>query len=123
MKVGEFQKAINVTSNSYSRFMGQNGPDKGSGSDMYGSAYIFFKKRELRGIKSTPNKKAKAVAADGKDAVPDVERIVLEGEMDDKVPILGAFSRNRSASLTWQILIQRRHMARRAGWIRSISWT
>jgi len=90
MKVGEFQKAINVTSNSYSRFMGQNGPYKGSGSDVYMSAWAFFKKREMRGIKTKPQKKAK-VDEDGKvkDAVPSVEGIVLEGEAEDAVPVYG----------------------------------
>lgn len=89
MKVGEFQKAINVTSNSYSRFMGQNGPDKGAGSDVYMSAWGFFKKRELRGIKTVANKKAKTVDPGGKDAVPSVEGIVLDGEMEDSVPVYG----------------------------------
>jgi hypothetical protein len=98
MKVGEFQKAINVTSTSYSRFMGQNGPYKGSGSDVYWSAWAFFKKRELRGIKSTPNKKAKAAATDRKDAVPSVDEIVLEGEMDDDVPVFGTFTTHLQAS-------------------------
>jgi hypothetical protein len=59
MKVGEFQKEINVSSNAYSRFMGQHGAYKGSGSDVYMSAWAFFKKRQLKGIKTTPNKKAK----------------------------------------------------------------
>ncbi|KAF2030612.1 hypothetical protein EK21DRAFT_88734 [Setomelanomma holmii] len=85
MKVGEFQKAINVTSNSSSRFMGQNGPHKGSGSDVYMLAWAFFKKRELRGIQTTANKKAKTVEPGSKDAVPSVQEIVLEGEMDDSV--------------------------------------
>jgi hypothetical protein len=102
MKVGEFQKAINVTSTSYSRFMGQNGPYKGSGSDMYRSAWVFFKKRELRGIKSTPNKKAKAAAADGKSAVPNVDDVVLEGEMDDEVPVFGALATNTDSASTDQ---------------------
>jgi hypothetical protein len=88
LKVGEFQKAINVTPNSYSRFMGQNGPHKGSGSDVYMAAWAFFKKREMRGIKTTPNKKAK-VDEGGKDAVPSVEDVVLEGEMEDCVPVYG----------------------------------
>jgi hypothetical protein len=90
MKVGEFQKAINVTSNSYSRFMGQNGPHKGAGSDVYMSAWAFFKKREMRGIKTKPQKKAR-VDESGKDAVPSVEGIVLDGEMEDAVPVYGTF--------------------------------
>jgi hypothetical protein len=59
MKVGEFQAAINVTSNAYTRFMGQNGPDKGAESSVYLVAWAFFMQRELRGIKlpSTSAKK------------------------------------------------------------------
>ncbi|KAH8708518.1 hypothetical protein GQ44DRAFT_627815 [Phaeosphaeriaceae sp. PMI808] len=87
MKVGEFQKAINVTGAGYSRFMGQNGVDKGFGSDVFPAAWAFFKKRELRGIKTTANKKAKKDAAGGKNAVPDVKDITLDGEEDDAVPV------------------------------------
>jgi hypothetical protein len=89
MKVGEFQKAINVTSNSYSCFMNQNGSYKGSGSNVYMSAWAFFKKRELRGIKTTANKKAKTVKPGSKDAVSSVQEVVLDGEMDDEVPVFG----------------------------------
>jgi hypothetical protein len=91
MKVGEFQKEINVTSNAYSRFMGQHGPYKGSGSDVYMSAWAFFKKRELKGIKTTPNKKAKKdeAAEGGKDSVPSVDDVKLEGEEDDEVAVFG----------------------------------
>jgi hypothetical protein len=93
MKVGEFQKEINVTPNAYSRFMGQNGPYKGSESSVYLSAWAFFKKRELRGIKTKPNKKAKTDDATGnkavKDAVPSVDGIELEGEMEDEVEVYG----------------------------------
>ncbi|KAF1919014.1 hypothetical protein BDU57DRAFT_511855 [Ampelomyces quisqualis] len=87
MKVGEFQKAINVTPNAYSRFMGQNGPHKGMESSVYLSAWAFFKKREMKGIKTMPNKKAKAGAANDKDAVPSVDDVELEGEKEDKVPV------------------------------------
>ncbi|KAF1842934.1 uncharacterized protein K460DRAFT_367871 [Cucurbitaria berberidis CBS 394.84] len=86
MKVGEFQNAINVTPNAYSRFLGQNGPDKGSESSVYMAAWSFFKKRELRGIKTKPNKKAKT-GTNGKDSVPSVDGIELEGEKDDKVQV------------------------------------
>jgi hypothetical protein len=85
MKVGEFQKEINVTFNAYSRFMGQNGPYKGCESSVYMSAWSFFKKREMRGIKTKPNKKVKMDEAGGKNAVPSVEDIELGGELDDAV--------------------------------------
>jgi hypothetical protein len=87
MKVGEFQSAINVTPNAYTRFLGQNGPDKGAESSVYLAAWVFFKQRELRGVKlpSTSAKKGE------KESVPSVDGIVLEGEVDDKVPVYGEF--------------------------------
>jgi hypothetical protein len=71
-KVGEFQSAINVTPNAYTRFRGQNGPDKGAESSVYLAAWAFFKQRELRGIKlpSTSAKKGE------KESVPSVDGIV-----------------------------------------------
>lgn len=93
MKVGEFQKAIKVTSTAYQRFMGQHGPTKGFDSSVNVSAWAFFKKRELQGIKTMPNKKMKASAsaAGGKNAEPNLDDVELEGEKDDKVPIYGMF--------------------------------
>lgn len=98
MKVGEFQRAIDCNSNTYGRFMHQNGRDKGAGSTVYTDAFYFFKKRELRGIK-TPRKKAKAAAAaagaEGEEeggaskSLPDVSDVVLEGEMEDAVKVYG----------------------------------
>ncbi|KAI8941127.1 hypothetical protein NX059_002366 [Plenodomus lindquistii] len=85
MKVGEFQKAVNITPNAYSRFMGQNGPEKGMESSVFPAAWAFFKKREMLGIKPTPTKKA--AAATGKDAVPNVDDVELDMEKDDKVPV------------------------------------
>jgi hypothetical protein len=90
MKVGEFQKTINVTSNAYSRFMSQHGKFKGVESSVYLAAWAFFKKRELQGIKTTANKKAKKNEGEGaKDSVPSVDDVVLEGEKEDKVPVFG----------------------------------
>jgi hypothetical protein len=91
MKVGEFQKEINVTSKAYSMFMSQHGAHKGMGSSVYLAAWAFFKKRELKGIKTTPNKKAKKddAASGGKDSVPSVDDVELEGEEDDEVPVYG----------------------------------
>ncbi|CZR66326.1 uncharacterized protein PAC_16227 [Phialocephala subalpina] len=83
MKVTEFHKAIGSSGNAYSRFMGQNGPDKGSGSDVYYNAFKFFKRRELQGIK-IPKKKAKPAEEAKKN---DVSAIHLEGEEDQSVPV------------------------------------
>lgn len=95
MKVGEFQKALNVGAVAYTRFMNQSGADKGFGSQVYAPAWAFFKKRELRGIKTT--KKAKTDAsgtAKAKDAAKaadalNVDGIELDGEMEDNVPVYG----------------------------------
>jgi hypothetical protein len=74
--------------------MTQNRPDKGVESSVYMSAWEFFKKREMRGIKTTPNKKAKtdAAAAGGKDAVPTVEDVEIESEKEHTVEIYGTKS-------------------------------
>ncbi|KAF4631124.1 hypothetical protein G7Y89_g7010 [Cudoniella acicularis] len=76
------QKAIGCSSNAYSRFMGQNGPDKGAGSDVYYNAFKFFKKRELQG-KKVPKKVKPAEEAKKND----VSAIHLEGEDDQTVPV------------------------------------
>jgi hypothetical protein len=93
MKVGEFQNAIHVNSKTYSNFMGQHGPEKGAGSTVYVAAWAFFKKRELRGIETKPNKKTKADAGKdgGKDAVPDVDDVELDGEKEDEVRVYGGY--------------------------------
>lgn len=101
MKVGEFQKKIGVSSNSYQGFMHQNGPDKGVGSDTFFKAWKFFKKRQLQG-KPPPRKKAKASGASAgsasnstsqaktpgsETASTDLSHIVLEGEQHDSVSV------------------------------------
>ncbi|KAL9093279.1 MAG: hypothetical protein Q9165_004020 [Trypethelium subeluteriae] len=60
MKVGEFQAAIRVNGNGYSRFMKQSGRDKGAGSSTYYQAWAFFKKRELKGIPMPKKRKVSA---------------------------------------------------------------
>ncbi|KAI4594085.1 hypothetical protein KJ359_008627 [Pestalotiopsis sp. 9143b] len=99
MKVGEFQKAIDVGSVQYYRYMNQNGTDAGSGSDMYYNAWRFFKKRELQGVKNTAPKKAKTAATTattakvggkGAKAIPDsldVSDVTLEGEDKGPLPV------------------------------------
>ena len=61
MKVGEFIKAIGVSSVSYYRFMKQSGKDKGATSDTYMAAYRFFVKRIAQGLPMP--KKRKIVAS------------------------------------------------------------
>jgi len=82
MKVGEFQKALGVSSNAYSRFMGQSGRDKGSGCDTYFEAYKFFKKRQLQGIKPSKKKVKK-----GEERNDDLSGIHLDGESEVSVPV------------------------------------
>ncbi|KAH8812434.1 hypothetical protein F5884DRAFT_785366 [Xylogone sp. PMI_703] len=65
MKVGEFQKALGVSSNAYMQ------------------AHIFFKKRELQGIQ-IPKKKAKK---EEESAMSNVSAIRLEGEDTVSVPV------------------------------------
>lgn len=106
MKVGEFQDKLGVSSNSYLRFMGQNGVNKGAESATYVAGWLFFKKREMAGLKMPKKKKAKTADNDkgGKEANDkdnpadkgskkdaaeeyDVSSIHLDGEEEGKVPI------------------------------------
>ncbi|KAI1134243.1 hypothetical protein F5Y05DRAFT_240846 [Hypoxylon sp. FL0543] len=84
MKVGEFQKAIGVSSASYQRFMNQSGTYTGSESDTYERAFAFFKKRELQGLEAAPPKKPKR--SEEKKAL-DVGDIKLDGEDTEEVPV------------------------------------
>ncbi len=87
MKVGEFQRALGVSSNAYARFMGQNGPTKGMGCDTYMEAFKFFKRRELMGIK-IPRKKVKALKGESATAnTAAVDTITLDGEENLSVPV------------------------------------
>ncbi|RAL08550.1 uncharacterized protein BO97DRAFT_408239 [Aspergillus homomorphus CBS 101889] len=60
MKVGEFQRAIGVSSRSYNDFLNQVGPEKGSRSATYLNAMRFFANR---GAESMPLADASASAA------------------------------------------------------------
>jgi hypothetical protein len=99
MKIGEFTNALAVSPASYRRFMGQNGPYKGNGCDMYVAAHIFFAEKEMNGeswARARKSAKAKATeAAQGgngarktdDDSKFDVSCIHLDGEEADAVPI------------------------------------
>ena len=94
MKVGEFQKAINVSSGSYLRFMKQSGPSKGTGADTYWKAWEFFKKRERKGIPMPKRKSAKTSKSSKADTSKtsqksgvDITDVHLDGEDTDSVPI------------------------------------
>ncbi|KAF2636503.1 hypothetical protein P280DRAFT_473052 [Massarina eburnea CBS 473.64] len=99
MKVGEFQKAIEVNSKGYSLFMTQNGPFKGAGSTVYAKAWTFFKKRELRGIVTQKKKKARVSEGDpaeagaagsnkaSKQGDVDISGVTLDKEMEDQVEV------------------------------------
>ncbi|KAF2686221.1 hypothetical protein K458DRAFT_441798 [Lentithecium fluviatile CBS 122367] len=75
MTVCELQKAIDVSSAAYSRFMAQHVHNKGLGSTM----------RELRGMNTVKRAKTSATGAMGTGVVR-VEEVVLEREMEDNVP-------------------------------------
>lgn len=65
MKTRELIDKLNVSGPGYYRFMKQNGRDKGFGSDTYVAALKFFQRRERKGIKIPPKKKAKTAASAG----------------------------------------------------------
>ncbi len=102
MKVGEFQNKFGIGSGSYSRFMSQNGPDKGMQSDTFWITAEFFKRRELAGLKMPRATKKRKISSTsgGESAGPskkeelkaqkdanDVSDIHLDGEDTDSVPI------------------------------------
>ena len=86
MKVTEFQKHLGVNSNSYGRFMklGKTGPWSGIDNGTFHAAYLFFKKRELAGVK-TPKKNVNVP----KEVIDkyDVSGIRLPGERTEEVEI------------------------------------
>jgi hypothetical protein len=82
--------------------MGQHGKEKGAGSSVYPAAWAFFEKREMQGIKTLPNKKAKKNDGDAsKDSVPSVDDVELDLEKEDKVPVFGKFSYVHYARLSY----------------------
>jgi hypothetical protein len=85
MKVTHFQKEIGVSPNSYGSFMRAKGPYGGSGNNTYGAAFIFFKKRELAGVKPPKKKKAKVEDKNKFDvSLPELE---LDGEDEGEVEV------------------------------------
>ncbi|KAK3167129.1 hypothetical protein OEA41_010255 [Lepraria neglecta] len=59
MKVNEFQRACNINSNSYGRFMKLKGPYAGDGNQTYEATFRFFERRKKAGIKGPTKKKVK----------------------------------------------------------------
>lgn len=97
MKVGEFQKAIGVSSKGYGSFMNRTGAWDGQGCDTYSKAHTFFKRRELQGLPLKAPKPKKAKTADapaGKKAAAakaadlfDVAGVTLPREAQQAVPV------------------------------------
>lgn len=109
MKKGEFCKAIGLSNNSLNAFLQKRGPMDGMKSEVYTSAWTWFKQRELAGLKMPDVKKrqqaeaAAAAAASSSgptgaghaakkskttassDAMPDLSQIHLAGEETDSV--------------------------------------
>ena len=84
MKVTEFQRACNINSNSYGRFMKLKGPYAGDMNQTYGAAFRFFKAREAAGIKCRSQKKVKKNEESKK---LDVSTVELSGEEDESVEV------------------------------------
>lgn len=89
MKVGEFQKEIHVSSSAYSNFLRKSGAHQGEESDVYYAAWRFFKKREMKGIKTKQKLPTKEDKKKAEKVMPDVSRITLDGEEDDRVEVYG----------------------------------
>ncbi|KAI1073816.1 hypothetical protein F5B20DRAFT_493833 [Whalleya microplaca] len=84
MTVGELQQALNVTSTSYQRFMRMRGKDEGYETTMYARAFVFFRKRELQGLKAAAPKKPKKSE---QNKALDVSGVTLDGEESEEVPV------------------------------------
>lgn len=107
MGVGEFCNTIKVSDNAYRRFVSQSGKTKGVQSDVYVAAAIYFRQREIAGLKlpTANSKKAKTSSqasagakassgasnggGDGGGAPDggDSRQIELPGEATDSVPV------------------------------------
>ena len=59
MKVNEFQRACNIKSNSYGRFLKLKGPYAGDENQTYEATFRFFERRKKAGIKGPTKKKVK----------------------------------------------------------------
>ena len=86
MKVTHFQRELGINSNSYQRFMKLRGPWKGIDNQTMKKAYLFFKKRELAGVKTPTKKKVKVDTREEKEKW-DVSGIHLDGEEEENVPV------------------------------------
>ena len=84
MKVGDFQRAINVSSTAYHKFMGRKGKWEGENTDAFMSALSFFEDREERGVKEPTQKRVKK---DEEKKKLDVSEVTLDGEGTGDVPI------------------------------------
>lgn len=84
MKVTEFQRACDINSNSYGRFMKLKGPYAGNMNQTYKAAFHFFERRKRAGIKEPIKKKVKK---DEESRKLDVSGVELEGENDESVPV------------------------------------
>lgn len=94
MKVGEFQKAIGVSSKGYGNFMNRTKTWDGEGCDTFRAAHVFFKRRELQGLplkKIVPKVKQtgtdKKAAKEKAETLLDVSGVSLEGEESRRVPV------------------------------------
>lgn len=108
MGVGEFCNTIKVSDNAYRRFVSQSGKTKGVQSDVYVAAAIYFRQREIAGLKlpTASSKKAKTTSqasagakassgasnggGGGGGGAPDGgdwRQIELPGEATDSVPV------------------------------------
>ncbi|KAE8385438.1 hypothetical protein BDV23DRAFT_164905 [Aspergillus alliaceus] len=87
MKIGEFQRVLDVSARSYSAFLKMSGPMKGSESNTYVHAHRFFRKRELQGIKEPRKKPVSKQAKLDTEKKYDVSEIHLPGEEEVEVEV------------------------------------
>ena len=84
MSVTEFQRACNINSDSYGRFMRRKGRYAGDSSRTYVAAFRFFEQRQKAGMKKPKKKKARI---DKEEKIFNLAGVELDGEEDEAVPV------------------------------------
>jgi len=74
--MADLVRELDCNSEAFSRFMEQNGPDKGTKNEVYIKAWKFFKRRDIRSTQPTVKKLKK----ENEEKRNDVSNIKLEGE-------------------------------------------
>ena len=98
MTTGEFQDAIGVNSKGYNMFMTQTGKNKGTGSNTFQNAWVYFKAREMKGL-AMP-KKPRVAAVKGKATDGGAEASAGKGNANGETTATATTTASTSANVT-----------------------